>query len=93
MLQVISQIAEKGMGTMKRHSRLLAPSWMLLSAVVVLMAGHGIAYYIFRHMALPAAVVSGVILLAVITHLGIGSSVLRRALRSGIHESNKPKDR
>jgi hypothetical protein len=64
---------------------------MLPLAVVVLIAGHGIGYYTFRHMALPAAVVAGVILLAVITHLGIGRSVSRRALRPGIHESNKPK--
>lgn len=81
----------EGMGTMKGHSRMFARSWMLLLGVVVLLAGHGIAYHILRHIALPSAVVSGGILLAVITHLGIGRLVSGRALRPDIHESNKPK--
>jgi hypothetical protein len=77
---------------MKGHSRLLARSWMLSLGVVLLIAGHGTVYSILRHMALPAAVVLGGILLSVITHLGIGGFVSRRALRPGIHKSNKSKD-
>jgi hypothetical protein len=90
MLRVISHRGE-GMGTMKGQSRPFARSWMLSLAIVVLIAGHGIGYYSFRHMALPTAVVAGVILLAVITHLGIRRSVSRRSLRPGIQNSNKPK--
>jgi sorbitol-specific phosphotransferase system component IIBC len=59
------------MGAMKEYSRRRTRSWMLLVGVVVLIAAHGIAYYILRHMVLSAAVVSGVIVLAVIKHLGL----------------------
>lgn len=39
---------------------------------LILIAGHGIVlYYVSSHMALSAAIVSGVILLVVIKHLGL----------------------
>jgi membrane protein YdbS with pleckstrin-like domain len=57
---------------MKLHSRLRALAWTLPVGVVILIAGHGILlYYISSHMALSSAVVSGVIILVVIKHLGL----------------------
>jgi hypothetical protein len=59
------------MGAMKDHSRLLTRSWVLPVVVVALIIGHAIVYNILRHTKLSAAVVSGVILLVVIKHLGL----------------------
>jgi uncharacterized membrane protein YecN with MAPEG domain len=55
---------------MKTHSRLLSRPWMLPVAVVALIAGRVIVYYTLRHIILSAAVVSGVIILVAIKHLG-----------------------
>jgi hypothetical protein len=55
---------------MKGHTRLLSRPWMLPVAVVALIAGHVILYYSLRHTILSAAVVSGVIILVAIKHLG-----------------------
>jgi hypothetical protein len=57
---------------MKGHSRLLTRTLMLPVGIVVLIAGHGIMlYYVSAHTALSATVVSGVIILVVIKHLGL----------------------
>jgi hypothetical protein len=57
---------------MTRHSRPRARAWMLMAGVITLIAGHGIIlYYFSSHIALSAAVVSGVIILFVIKHLGL----------------------
>jgi hypothetical protein len=72
------------MAVMKGHTRLLTRSWMLPVAVVAMIAGHGIVYYILRHTMLPATVVSGVIIFVVIKHLGLLSplyALLRRRSR------------
>jgi 1,4-dihydroxy-2-naphthoate octaprenyltransferase len=53
------------MEVMKEHIRLLTRPWMLPVAIVALIAGHGIAYYVLRHTMLSATVVSGVIVLVV----------------------------
>jgi hypothetical protein len=56
---------------MKGHSRLLTRTLMLSVGVVVLIAGHGIILsYVLSHTTLSATVVSGVIILVVIKHLG-----------------------
>jgi hypothetical protein len=55
---------------MKGHSRLLSRPWVVPVAVAALIAGHLIVYYTLRHTTLSAAVVSGVILLVAIKHLG-----------------------
>ena len=72
---------------MRGHSRLRARGWMLPVGVVILIAGHGIVlYYFSSHVALSAAVVSGVIILVVIKHLGVLGSTYalfrRRARRN-----------
>ena len=70
---------------MKERSLLRGRIWMPLAIAVVLMAGHGIIlYYFSSHLALSSAVVAGVIVLAVIKHLGLLGSLyglLRRRSR------------
>ena len=56
---------------MKGHRRRLTRTLMLSVGVVVLSAGHGIILsYVWSYTALSAAVVAGVLMLVVITHLG-----------------------
>jgi hypothetical protein len=56
---------------MKGQSRPLTRTLMLSVGVVVLIAGHGIILsYVLSYTALSAAVVAGVMMLVVITHLG-----------------------
>ena len=56
---------------MKGHSLVKNP-WVLLAGVGILIVGHGIVlYYVSSHVAVSAAVVSGVIVLIVIKHLGL----------------------
>ena len=56
---------------MSGHRRLLTRTWMLPLPAVVLIAGHVILPYSLSHTALSAAVVSGVIVLMVVKHLGL----------------------
>jgi uncharacterized membrane protein YjjP (DUF1212 family) len=57
---------------MKAHGRPRMRPWMLLAVVIGLLAGHVVLlYYGVSHTALSAAVVSGVIVLIVIKHLGL----------------------
>jgi len=55
---------------MKTHGRTFARPWMVLLAVVALLAAHVAMYKILRHTALSAAVVSGLVVLVVVKHLG-----------------------
>ena len=56
--------------------------WLLLVIVAVLIIGHGIIlYYLSSHFALTAAVVSGVIVVLVIKHLGLLSRLHERFRR------------
>lgn len=56
---------------MNGHRRWLTRTWMLPMVAVVLVAGHIILPYLLSHTALSAAVVSGVIVLMVVKHLGL----------------------
>ncbi len=56
---------------MKVHGRPRMRPGMLLVGVIVLLAGHAILYYALSHTALSAAVVSGVVVVVVIEHLGL----------------------
>ena len=72
---------------MRGHGCLHARAWMLPLAVIILIAGHGtVLYYFSSHVALSAAVVSAVIILVVIKHLGLLGSAYalfpRRARRN-----------
>lgn len=56
---------------MNHHNHLRMRLWMVLVGIIVLIAGHGvILYYVSAHTTLPAAIVSGVIVLVVLKHLG-----------------------
>jgi sorbitol-specific phosphotransferase system component IIBC len=58
---------------MKAYSRLRIRPWMLLvSAGIIGLAVHSaVLWYVVRHMSLPIAAISGVIVLIVIKHLGL----------------------
>ena len=56
---------------MKGHRRPLTRTRMLLVAAVVLIPAHIILPYLLSHTVLSAAVVSGVIALMVVKHLGL----------------------
>jgi hypothetical protein len=56
---------------MKGQSRPFARPWMLPVGVVVLIAGPVILYYVLSRAGLATAMVSGVIILMVIKHLGL----------------------
>lgn len=56
---------------MKGHSRPRTRAWMLPAGVAALIAAHGVLYYVLSHMALAAVVVSGVVILVVVKHLGL----------------------
>jgi hypothetical protein len=69
---------------MKGPSRLYSRHWAVAVVGVILIAAHGLAFYFLQHLALSTTVVSGVIILVVIKHLGLlGSSVafFRRRFR------------
>jgi hypothetical protein len=74
--------------SMNGHSR--APTrTLILSGVVALIAGHGtILFYAWSHTAMSAAVVSGVIILVAIKHLGLLGplyALFRRRSRHNAH--------
>jgi hypothetical protein len=56
-------------------SRIFALPWTMIAAVVFLLAAHGLAFYFLRHLALSAVVVSGVVVLVVIKHMGAFGSL------------------
>ena len=58
---------------MKVPTRMLAHRWTLPLAVVLLIAGPAILYYILSHAGLPAALVSGIVILMAIKHLGLAA--------------------
>jgi membrane protein YdbS with pleckstrin-like domain len=78
--------------------RLRARAWMLAVGAIILIAGHAvILYYFSSHVALSAAVVSGVIILVVIKHLGLLGPVYalfrRRARRNAPLDDQETDDR
>lgn len=60
---------------MKVFSRIFDRSWTMIAAVVILLAAHGLALYFLRHLALSAAVVSGIVVLVIVKHIGAFSSL------------------
>lgn len=72
------------MGASKILSRLSAHPWAFAAAIVILLAAHGLVFYFLQHLALSAAVASGLIVLIVVKHLGMFSSlyaILRKRFR------------
>ena len=61
---------------MKKHSPLIRHGLVVLMAVVLLIAGHGIVlYYFSSHAMLSASVVAGIVVVAVLKHLGVFGSL------------------
>ena len=57
---------------MSGHSLFRGRIWILALLAVLLVVGHGIVlYYASSHLALSAGLVSGVVLLIVVKHLGL----------------------
>jgi alkylhydroperoxidase family enzyme len=77
---------------MKAHGRPRMRPWILLAGLIVLVAGHSVVlYYVRSYTALSAAVLSGVIILVVIKHLGLLDPVYASFRRRSPHL--KPGDR
>ncbi len=78
--------AAKWINAMKGHSSLLKRSWMPPAGVVGLLAAHVIIlHYVLPHAALSAVVVSGVIILVVIKHVGLLGSLFALLRRQSRH--------
>jgi hypothetical protein len=60
---------------MKEHSRLVKHPLLLLVGGVVLIAGHMIFFNRLRHAGMSLAVVSGLVLLIIVKHLGVFGSL------------------
>lgn len=60
---------------MNVFSRIVARPWAMLVAMVILLAVHGFAFYFLRHLALSAAVVSGIVILVIVKHMGVLGSL------------------
>jgi hypothetical protein len=43
----------------------------MIAAVLILLAAHGLPFYFLRHLALSAVVVSGIVALVVVKHIGV----------------------
>jgi hypothetical protein len=55
-----------------REHNLHARAWLVMAGIIILIAGHVVVlYYFSSQVALPAAVVSGAVVLFVIKHLGL----------------------
>ena len=63
--QVRYRSAMRSFGRLRTH-----PS-LLITAIIVLLVAHGMALYLFRHVALSATVALGMIILIVFKHLGL----------------------
>jgi hypothetical protein len=56
-------------------SRIFALPWTMIAAVVILLAAHGLAFYFLPHLGLSVVVVSGIMVLVVIKHIGAFGSL------------------
>jgi len=85
MRRVITAFAVRAANPMKGHGGPLTRMWILPASVILLIAAHALVLrYASSHAAVSAAVLSGVIVLAVIKHLGLLGSlyaVFRRRTR------------
>lgn len=72
---------------MNAHNRLLARPWILSVGVLVLLLAHGLIFYFIHHLALSAALLSGIVVLFAVKHLGAFGS-LYAMLRKRMKRSN-----
>jgi len=59
----------------KSPNRLSLRPWGWVVAAILLFAAHGLGFYFLRHLALSTTLASGLIVLALVKHLGIFSSL------------------
>jgi membrane protein YdbS with pleckstrin-like domain len=60
------------MEVMTGYNRMLTRAWLLLALAVVLIASHALVLrYALQHKSLSAAMVTGIVILVVMTHLGL----------------------
>ncbi len=79
--------------TMTAHKRPRMRRWLLVSVGIVLLAGHSvILYYVQPHVALSAAVLSGVVVLIVIKHLGLLAPLYAAVRRRSTSTPPEPAD-
>jgi hypothetical protein len=70
------------MEVMTAHNRMLARRWMLLAAAVVLIASHAMVLrYVLQHKSLSGAVMTGMMILVLMTQLGLFSRLYARFRR------------
>jgi membrane protein YdbS with pleckstrin-like domain len=71
---------------MKIHGRDVNRMWLVVPAVLLLLALHaGVLSYVFSHAGLSATVVGGILVVVVLKHLGLFASLfglIRRRPRS-----------
>jgi uncharacterized membrane protein HdeD (DUF308 family) len=78
---------------MTAHERPRMRRWMLLSGGIALLAGHSvILYYVQSHVALSAAVLSGVVVLIVIKHVGVLAPLYAAVRRRSFSTPPEPGD-
>lgn len=65
---------------MNIHSRLSTRSWMLTLAIIALAVGHLFVPYVFSHLTLSAAVVSGLVAVMIAKHVGVAAVLFRPVL-------------
>jgi hypothetical protein len=66
---------------MRPRSRVLTRRWLLAVGAVLLIGAHGFLYRALSTMTLPVVVLSGVIILIAITHLGLFGRLYARFRR------------
>jgi len=73
----------------KSPNRLSLRPWGWVVAAILLLAAHGLGFYFLRHLALSATLASGLIVLAVVKHLGTLSSLYATRRRSSKTEASR----
>ncbi|QEE27906.1 hypothetical protein FTW19_07795 [Terriglobus albidus] len=73
----------------KSPNRLSLRPWGWAVVAILLLAAHGLGFYFLRHLVLSATLASGLIVLAVVKHLGILSSLYARRSRSSKTEASR----
>ena len=62
---------------MTGHNRMFTRPWLLLALAIVLISSHALVLrYALQHKSLSAAIVTGMTILVVMTHLGLLSRLL-----------------